>query len=168
MKIVVGLVLSFWLLSTCAFGQSVSVTVPAGSIKSGQTVTATVTITNTLTPKPPLVLGGWNLNYTDASGNPQTTGGAYSWAIVDSTGKPVTSGVYPPNPMTLAYAPQSQTYTSLGFTLPGGLSYVLGSATSTVPVTGTIAAGVLTLGLGAGAVLTEGQQLAIWFRQKAQ
>jgi hypothetical protein len=67
-------------------------------------------------------------------------------------------------PCTLTVV-QPETFSALTLTLPSSLTYVLGSAQSTVPVAGTTSAGVLTLTIGGGgAVLTEGQQLAIQFK----
>jgi hypothetical protein len=140
------LLLSLLLLCLCAqaFGQSVTITGPA-TVSPGATVQLTATITNTLSPRPPIILTA-GATYTDSLGNPYT-----------STATPL-----------MLTVTQPETFSALTMTLPSSLSYVVGSAQSTVPVTGTVTSGVLTLTLGGGgAVLTEGQSVSILFKVTA-
>jgi hypothetical protein len=136
---------SLLLLLSClpCLAQSVSVTGPT-SVNSGQVATLKAHLSNTLSPGIATLTAG--ATYQDAAGN------QYSVVAL-----PLVLNITHP-----------ETFSAVTFTLPGNLSYVTGSATSTVVVTGTVASGVLTLGLGPGAVLTDGQSLDISFGLKAQ
>ena len=132
------------LLPCVAQAQSVTITGPA-AVTPGTIAELTATITNTLTPRAPIILTA-SATYTDSLGNPQT-----------ATATPLSLTIVQP-----------ETFSALTMTLPLSLSYVLGSATSSLPVLGTTSAGVLTLSLGGGgAVLTEGQSVAIQFKVQA-
>jgi hypothetical protein len=133
------------LLPCASYAQSVTITGPS-AITPGTIAELTATITNTLVARPPIVLTA-SATYQDSLGNQQTANAT---------------------PLSLTIV-QPETFSALTMTLPSSLSYVLGSATSTVPVLGTTSAGVLTLSLGGGgAVLTEGQSVAIQFKVVAK
>ena len=156
-KVLVFLLL---LLPLVANAQTVSLTVPGGTLTPGQTVTATATVTNTLTPQPPVVFGAIGATYINGLGVQQATT-SYSWATLDSAGNIVTSGTWPATSMTLTVV-QPLAFTQVTLTLGSSLTYVVGSATSSVPVTGTVTNGILTLTFAQ--TLTEGQKLAITFK----
>jgi hypothetical protein len=133
------LLLLAWLLLPCAaLAQQVTISVPGGALIPGQQVTATAKITNTLTPRAPITL---------------TAGGTYQ----DWTGAVI---ILPTVSIQLNVI-QPLTFSQLTMTLPSSLTYVLGSATSTVPVTGTVTNGVLTLAFPLAPPITEGQSLSI-------
>ena len=131
-------------LALPCMAQTVTLTGPA-SLNPGKVGTFIAAVTNSLSPRAPITLTA-TCSYHD------WTGGQFQ-----ATADPVI--------LTIT---QPLTFASISLALPAGLSYVSGSAASTVPVTGTLTGGVLTLSLGAGVVLIEGQQLVISFGLKAQ
>jgi hypothetical protein len=127
------------LLPISAQAQTVSLSVPGGSINPGSTVTATAKITNALPPRPPIVL---------------TAGCTYQ----DWTGTTLTAT---PASVTLNVV-QPFSFSQLTLTMPSSLTYVPGSATAMFPVTGIVTAGVLTLAFTAPPLI-EGQALSVSF-----
>ena len=125
-------------LSVIAFGQDVTLTVPDGSLHPGQTVEATAKLTNSLTPKPPIVLTA-TATYSDILG-----------VLHEATPATLTLTVTQPLRMQ-----------KLELTLGTQLAFVEGSAKSSVPVAASVTSNVLTLAFDK--TLLEGESLDIMF-----
>lgn len=138
--IATAVILTALVVTACHSEPALSVTVRLASNQAriGQVVPVTVTMANTATPRPPLVIDA-SVSWVDSSGIEQTATDSVSLAVV-----------------------QPLTVNSYRIQIPSGASYALGSATvAGLPVIPSYWMGGLTLDVGQ--TINEGQSVTLGY-----